>query len=153
MPPPVLPIEIEGNIVLAHDLYGRTRHLQDILLVYAALFLAAALGAQVLFRRMWIDSQKRGLQSRDIILEAIKQKKDPDACCKLLRKALLLRLFEMGITPKVVELPEELSTDGLQGEIRNLLLSIEQKRFMGLETQLEINAIINEATQLYYRMK
>lgn len=152
MPPAVWPIEVQGNFPLnPTELQGQ--HLQDILLVYAALFMTAALAAQHMFKRLWLDSQKKGVQSRDIILDAIKQKSDPDACCKLLRKALLLRLFEVGITPKLAETPEELSSDGLQGEIRTLLVSIEQKRFMGLETQLEIKEIINEASQLYYRMK
>lgn len=152
MPPAVWPIEVQGNIPL-QIAETQTHHMQNILLVYVALFLTAMLAAQHLFKRLWLDSQKKGVKSRDIILEAIKQKADPDSCCKLLRKALLLRLFEVGITPALVATPEDLHAEGLEGEIRLLLLSIEQKRFMGLETQLEMKEIINEATQLYHRMK
>ncbi len=152
MPPPVWPIEIEGNIPLTvNDI--RTKSLQDILLVYTAILLAAALAAQAMFKRFWLASQAKGEQSRDIILEAIKQKNNPDACCRLLRKALLLGLYEAGITKELASEPEELGGEGLEGEIKKLLLSIEQKRFMGLETQLEIREIINEASQLYYRMR
>ncbi|MBS0635965.1 MAG: BatD family protein [Verrucomicrobia bacterium] len=152
MPPAVLPIEVQGNIMLGQD-NSHARHLQNILLFYTVLFLAAALAAQHLFKRMWLESRAKSGKSRDIILEAIKQKSDPGTCCKLLRKALLLRLYEVGITPTLVEHPEELKTDGLEGDVRTLLLSIEEKRFTGLETQIEIKEIINDATQLYYRMK
>ncbi len=152
MPPAVWPIEVQGNVVVEQS-DARARHMETILLVYTALFLIAMLAAQHLFRKMWLASQKKGVQSRDIILDAIKQKSNPENCCKLLSKALLLRLYEVGITPKLVELPQELKNEGLEGEVRRLLVSIEQKRFMGLETQLEIKEIINEASQLYYRMK
>ncbi|MCE5293208.1 MAG: BatD family protein [Chlamydiales bacterium] len=151
MPPAVWPLEVQGNIMMSQS-DAHARHLQDVLLVYAAIFLVAAFAAQYLFKRLWLDSVAKGVQSRDIILEAIKNKSDPDACCKLLKKALLLRLYEKKITPELVEHPEDLHTDGLQGEIRKLLLSIEQKRFTGLETQIEMKEIINEASQLYYRM-
>ncbi len=152
MPPPVWPIEVQTNIPLKAD-QSHARHLQDILLVYTALFLLAALGAQNMFKRLWVDAETKGQKSRDIILEAIKQKKDPNTCARLIRKALLLRLYELHITSKPEVSPEELGTSGIEGEIRTFLLSIEQKRFMGLETQLEINQIVNEASELYYRMK
>lgn len=148
----VLPIEVQSNIMLAATGL-QVRRMQNILLVYAAILLTAILAAQVLFHKLWLASQAQKLKSRDIILDAIKQKQHPDICCQLLRKALLLRLYEAGITTKPVELPEELAQEGLQGDIRALLVGIEKKRFMGLETQLEITEIINEATQLYYRMK
>ncbi len=152
MPPPVWPIEVQGNISLEPQ-QRETKHLQNVLLLYAGFFLLAALAAQAMCKKLWLESQKKGKSSRDIIMEAIKEKQNPDMCCQLLRKALLLRLYEKGMTSTLAELPEELGTDGLQGEIRSLLISIEQKRFMGLESQLEIKEIINEASQLYYRMK
>jgi len=152
MPPPVWPLEVQTNVLLDNTNI-HARHLQDILLVYAALFLTAVLGVQALCKKLWLESKAKGQRSRDIILEAITHKKEPNACCSLLRKALLLRLYELGITEKPDIAPEELTKDGLQGEIRKFLLSIEQKRFMGLETQLEITEIINEASQLYHRMK
>ncbi len=152
MPPPVWPIEVQTNIELqTADLSAK--HLQDILLVYTAIFLFGILAAQKLFKKLSLEAEAKGQKSRDIILEAIKQKKDPNTCCKLLRRALLLRLYEMHITQKPDMAPEELSKEGIEGEIRNLLLSIEQKRFTGLETQLEMSEIINEASQLYHRMK
>lgn len=151
MPPPVWPIEIQGNLILDESSL-KTRHLQTILLFYALLFLAAMLGVQHLFKKMVDENREKEGQSRDLILEAIKQKGNPDECCKLIAKALLLRLYEVGITKELVQHAEELPNEGIEGEIRSLLLSIEEKRFMGLETQVEIRQIIDEASQLYYRL-
>ncbi len=151
-PPPVWPIEVQGNIPL-QPAETQTRKMQDVLILYAAIFLVAAFAVQAILKKLWLESKEKGKSSREIMLEAIKQKQDPSVCCQLLRKALLLKLYEAHLTPTLVDLPEELKSDGLQGEIRSLLLSIEQKRFMGLEAQLEIKEIINEASQLFYRMK
>lgn len=152
MPPPVWPIEVQGNISL-QPAETQTRKMQDVLMLYAAIFLLAAFAIQAIFKKLWLENKKKGTKSRDLMLEAIKRKQEPDVCCQLLRKALLLRLYEAHLTPSLAELPEELQSEGLQGEIRSLLISIEQKRFMGLEAHLEIKEIINEASQAYYRMK
>lgn len=148
----VSPIEIIGNVQLqSTDL--QARHFQDILLVYAALFLLAVVGVEQIFHKLAAESKNKPQSSRNIFIDAIKSKSNPDECCRLIRKALLLRLYEAGITKGLVSSPEELETTGLQGEIRSLLMSIEQKRFMGLETQMEISGIIDEASQLFYRLK
>lgn len=56
MPPAVSPIEVQSNVMLSGSTL-RARHLEDVLLIYAALFLTAALAAQYMFRKMWLDSQ------------------------------------------------------------------------------------------------
>lgn len=147
----VAPIDIVGNLALTStDL--EARHFQNVLLIYAAIFLFAVVGVQMLFHKFAHESKNRPQSARDVLIGAIKQKSNPDECCRLIRKALLLRLSETGLTKTLASSPEELETTGIIGEIRSLLLSIEKKRFMGLETKMEINAIVDEASQLFYRL-
>lgn len=150
--PAIGPIEIQGNVLIKDDEL-RTRHLDALLLVYTALFLFAGFCIECLLARLMKESKEKVLVSRDLLLKAIKAKNNPDESARLIRSALLLALFEVGYTKTVATLPEELSSEGVQGEIKALLSSLEKKRFMGLETQVEMNEIISEATQLYTRIK
>lgn len=150
--PLVAPIDIIGSVRLSYSEL-QASHFQDILLVYAAIFLFAVLAAEKMLHMLAEKSKNKPRSSRDILLEAFKNKANPDECCRLIRKALLQRLFEVEITSKELDSPEELATTGIEGEIRSLLMSIEQKRFMGLQTHMEIGGIIDEASQLFYRLK
>ena len=150
--PAIGPIEIQGNVLLKDDEL-KARHLDALLLVYTALVLLACFGIECLLAHLMKESKEKVLASRDLFLKAIKAKNNPDESARLIRQALLLALFEVGYTKTVVALPDELTSEGVQGEIKALLSSLEKKRFMGLETQVEMNEIISEATQLYTRIK
>ncbi|MBS0654488.1 MAG: BatD family protein [Verrucomicrobia bacterium] len=148
----VSPIEIQGNRMLEeNDL--RTWHLEGILVVYAICVLAGLLAIEVIVKRLAFAARKKEQASYSLFLEAIKQKGDPEASSRLLEQALLLKLYEVGLTKEIATHPQELTSDGLQGEVRKFLISIEEKRFTGLGTQVEIKDIIDEASQLYYQLK
>lgn len=145
------PIEIQKNVIL-DDSELETKDLESILLVYAAFAIAFALGLQLILRRLFIEGQEKKDKSRELFLEAIKKRSEPDAACRLLTKALLLVLFEQGITKELISHPEQLKNEGLEAEVRKLLVSINQKRFTGIQAQEEMNECINEATQIYHRL-
>lgn len=148
----VNPIEIQGNRML-QDSQLRTRHIETILIAYALIFLVAIIVAQIAIKRIVYGKKKKNLASDALFLEAIQQKSDPNECCRLLGQALLLKLHEVGMTKDLTSHPEQLAADGIQGEISKFLISIEEKRFTGLGTQVEIKDIIDEASQLYYQLK
>ena len=145
------PIEIQKNVIL-DDSELETKDLESILLVYAAFAIAFALGLQLILRRLFIEGQEKKDKSRELFLEAIKKRSEPDAACRLLTKALLLVLFEQGITKELISHPEQLKNEGLEAEVRKLLVSINQKRFTGIQAQEEMNECINYATQIYHRL-
>jgi len=151
-PQDVQGIEILANPKLSSDDL-ETKALPFSLLYYALIAICALLVIEILLSR-WIEAEKdKSEKSHSMFLDAIKKRSDPDECLKMLREALLHALQEAGYTKRVVDHHSDLKAEGLEGEIKSLLRSIEQKRFTGLEAQMEINEIINEATQLYYKLR
>ncbi len=146
-------IEIQGNVEL-QDSEMATKHMDTILAVYALIFLGAVLGVQYLFCSLIADSNRKKLQSRELFIEAIKKKTSPDVCARLLEEALLLKLFEKGQTERLIEHPQDLTpSSGLQEEVRAFLLKLQHERFSGLLSQQEIKELVEEASELYYRLK
>jgi hypothetical protein len=117
--------------------------------------LSGGLIAQVLFEG-WLLKKKRLSEqetSRALFMQALTYKQDVQKAYPLIRKALLLRLYEVHETPSIVSNPEELQTFGIQGDIRKFLLSVDQRRFSGLAVDMETKELIEEASQLYFRLK
>lgn len=146
------PIEIQRNVALG-ETEIEERDLDTIILVWAVVVAIGLLAIQVLLRTLLKEAKAKEGKSRDLLLEAIKSRTSPDAACRQITQALLLSLYEMGYTKEVMHHPQQLRDNGLEGEIKKLLVSIDQKRFTGLEAQMEINEIIHEATTLYHRLK
>ena len=87
------------------------------------------------------------------MLQAIQDRQDKEKCCSLIYKGLLLGLYEYGLIKEPVDSPQDLSQDGFVGQVKNFLISIEQKRFGGANAEISMQEIIDQASDLYNRMK
>lgn len=149
---PPSPPQLQGNVMIK-DANQETFHMDYLLLLYAFIFFAALAFVIVIIRNIVRGGKEKGFTSRELMLEAIKAKSNPDASCKMIKDALLLKLVEENHTKSLVSSLDALSNTGLQGEIRAFLLSIEQKRFTGLLVKTEMQILIDEASSLYNRIK
>jgi hypothetical protein len=147
-------LEIEGNVALAPT-KAEAEHLSvQLLLIFVPAVLLLVAGEILLYN--WFKTRalrKRVETSRELILEALKSKNNPNVALPLIKRALLLRLYEIGATPEVALNPQSLSEEGIQGDIRRFLVSLEEKSFGGLNTDVEAKEILEEAAQLYYRLR
>lgn len=66
----------------------------------------------------------------------------------LASKALLTRLVEKGTIPQLVSNPEHLPDEGMAGEVRSILMELEEHRFSGQQTQLD-SSIVDRIEQIY----
>lgn len=82
-------------------------------------------------------------QSQDYFDEALNAKPDSSERHNLLIKAFLLRLVERGELKSDNISPEQLSEEGLQGEVRSFLLGVEKKRYTGKNIGYEAELIKN----------
>jgi hypothetical protein len=95
-----------------------------------------------------------GVNSRSLFLQALRQKSHFSKSILLIKQALLMRLFETKEIAQPVLHPEELANHGLQGDIKKFLCFLDERRFSGrLVGRIEMTAIIDQATELYYRMR
>ncbi len=147
-------IEIEGNVSLSQKTIVR-QLFDPLILILLGTCLAVLFLLQLVIVRFIKEKKLRPKEelSREIFLAALKNKNSPSSCFAQIRRAFLLRLYEVGATAQLAENPQLLSTEGLQGDIRKFLLSIEEKRFSGLGADMEAKEVIEEATSLYYRLK
>jgi hypothetical protein len=146
-------IGIEGNVLLeSKDMNAKQVPFSLMIFVPSALF-GFYLVQLILYYWLQKRSVPKPKTSRELILEALKMRSAPEVALPLIRQALLLRLYEVGQTKELIDHPQILSTIGLQGEIRRLLLSIDQGRFNGMSENLEVKEIFEEASQLYYRLR
>lgn len=147
------PIEIERNVILTQNKLAAPKigiwFFVGVLLVLGGLF-----GAQMIVRQ-WILSRrvKKKETSRELILEALKQRSSPQISYPLVQRALLLRLYEVGETATCLTEPEALLQTGIQGEIRKFLSAIQEKRFSPVSGSLETKEVLEEASHLYYQLK
>ena len=154
LPEEISLIEIEGNIPL--DQKTIVRQLFDpLILSLLGTCLVVLFLMQIAVVRLIKERKLRPKEetSREIFLNALKNRNSPSSCFAQIRRAFLLRLYEIGATGELAVNPQQLATEGLQGDIRKFLLSIEEKRFSGLGADVEAKEVIEEATSLYYRLK
>jgi hypothetical protein len=97
--------------------------------------------------------KKSQISSHQLFLQALKEKHNLNVAIPLIRKALLMRLYEIHETKRLCQHPEELSDFQLAGEIKRFLLSIDTMRFSSLVSDLQSNEIMSEASDFYHRMK
>jgi tetratricopeptide (TPR) repeat protein len=151
----VKPIEIQGTKELSWEALFAKRPLSAAFIFVLLILLAGLFFAEWLFYE-YIKKKKQTPEqenSRELFLAALKQRALPNQCLPKIRQALLLRLYEVGITKTVTLHPENLAKSGIEGDIRQFLCSIEEKQFGGLGGNVEAQEIIDEATKLYYLLK
>jgi hypothetical protein len=144
--------KLQENVMVEQS-QSETFHMDYLLLLYAFFVIAAIACVIVLIRSIIKGGQDKNWNSRQLMLEAIKTKSNPEASCKKIKEALLMKLFEANHIKHPISSPQELSSDGLQGEIRSFLLSIDEKRFSGLKVQTEIQILLDVASSLYNRIQ
>ena len=152
--PFIMPIEIEGNVPIDAKNLSAPRF-DPLFLIGTALLLASLFLLEVIANKFlkYRKLHPKEANSRELFITALKNRSSPSICFPLIRRALLLRLYEVGITDTLASNPEALKPEGVQGEIRKFLCSIDEKRFSGLGGDVEAKEVINEASQLYYRLK
>lgn len=119
-------------------------------LLFIALFVAQ-IALKVLFER-----KKKGggaATSRDLILEALRQKDSHDIALQKITQALLLRLYETKLTDRLMQHPNELGNRDIQGKVKQFLLSLERVRFNPSIAVADIEPFIEEATKIYYSLR
>lgn len=147
------PIEIERNVALTQSRLNAPK-IGIWFFVGLVLVLGGLFGAEMMVR-VWLLSrrEKKKETSRELILEALKQRSFPQISYPLVQRALLLRLYEVGETTACLTGPEALQLTGIQGEIRKFLLAIQEKRFSPVSGSLETKEVLEEASHLYYQLK
>ena len=71
----------------------------------------------------------------------------------LLRQALYVRLFELGLTPTTLDTPEAIVGEGVAAEVKTLIQQIDRQLYRKDEATSSIQEIYDEASALQYRMK
>ena len=150
--PAAQPIELYGN----EPLRG---HAIPLFSPSILVFISCILGAILFLEKYLLDAWKRQeerkmlLTSHALFMQALKQKNHMDIAVPLIRKALLLRLFEVKETQEVLTLPDTLDNHGVQGEIKKFLRSLDEQHFGGMAEQMQTQQIVEQATELYHRLR
>jgi hypothetical protein len=116
---------------------------------------AVVLGLLQLLWRSILRRRKgrKQVSSRELFYLAFKNRSNREKGLTLLRQALYVRLYELALTPVVVDSPEAIHGEGIALEAKTLIQAIERQLY-GTEGLLPpIQEIYDEASSLYYRMK
>ncbi|HXF28763.1 MAG TPA: hypothetical protein VN457_02850, partial [Chlamydiales bacterium] len=132
-------------------------HLGDKVLIFIAMLFAGLYVLEVIvyavIKRKIEERRKGVVSSRELFLQALKIRSEPQKCLQMIKEAQLKRLQEIGETKTLVQFPEDLLDTGLQGDIKRFLLSIEKKRFSGLGVDAEVKELVEEASRLFHILK
>ena len=96
--------------------------------------------------------RQKQLTSRDLFYQAFINRSNQEKGLGLLRRGLYMRLFELGLTPTMLDAPDQIGSDGIAGEAKTLIQQIERQLYQGKATT-SIPEMYQEASSLYYRMK
>jgi len=150
----VAPIEIEGNLALTEKSSGMSAFSVDsiatLVVILCGLYIVQVFAQKFLKARY---ERKKRESSHSIFLEALKKRDKLDIALPLIRKALLLRLYEIKEISGEILHPEELSDAGMQGDVKRFLISIDRRQFSNGAIAIQAQELVEEASQLYYRMK
>ena len=126
-----------------------------ILFVLIACGGAIALGiAQwLLVRALRKRKSNQRITSRDLFYKAVMNRSKKEKGLQFLKEALYMRLFELGLTPTLVDTPDAIGGEGLVSEVKSLLQAIDQQLYRGGEAAASLEEIYSEASTLYYRLK
>lgn len=145
-------LEYEGVVVLKEtELYRK--ELALLWIIGFHLMLGIIFAAEVMLRRYHITHKKTPKTSRKLMLEVIQNKGDTSFVLQNISKALLLHLYEVGVTKELMQYPKDLKEEGVEGDVKRFLLSIEKTRFSGDSAVVTVDPYIEEATKLYAILK
>ena len=141
------PFELDSSTV-------SVRTLSSIWIVVALIF-ALVLGmAQYFLWRYWRQRQENTqVTSRDLFIKAVMNRSSREKGLGLLRQALYVRLFELGLTPTTLDTPEAIVGEGVAAEVKTLIQQIDRQLYRKDEATSSIQEIYDEASALQYRMK
>jgi hypothetical protein len=104
------------------------------------------------FKRIKSRTEKK-MTSKDLFYRAVMNRSNREKGLQLLRQAFYTQLYEMGLTPAIVDSPEAIPGEGLAAEVKALLQQIERQLYKVGEPKESLQEIYDEASSLYYRMK
>jgi hypothetical protein len=100
-----------------------------------------------------IRRQEKNLTSRQLFYKAITARSQRKESLQLLKKALYLRVYEVGLTKSIGEIPEDLVGEGLISEVRGLLLLIDKELYYQASSGSSLQEIYDGATSLYHQLR
>ncbi len=108
---------------------------------------------QIAMKRQLRYQGEQRMTSRDLFYRAVMNRSKREKGLQLLRQAFYAQLFEMRLTPTLVDSPEAITGDGLVAEVKALLQLIDRQLYQGGEQRTNLQDIYDEASSLYYRVK
>lgn len=140
------PFEIDASTVQEH-------YLSPVWIAIA--FIAAIIGGviQRIAYASLTHAKEKKVTSKDLFYSAVKNRGKREMGLQLLQKAFFLKLYEMGMTQKVVDSPDEIVGEGVVGEVKVLLQAIDRQLYKAGEPKANLQEIYDEASALYYRLK
>ncbi len=103
-------------------------------------------------RRFRQEGEKQ-LTSRDLFYRAVMNRSKREKGLQLLRQAFYVQLFEAGLTPAIVDSPNEITGEGLVEEVKALLQMIDRQLYEAGGERTTLKDIYDEASSLYFRVK
>ena len=91
--------------------------------------------------------------SRDLFYKAVMNRSKKEKGLQLLKQALYMRLFELKLTPTLVDTPDSITGEGIVAEVKTLLQTIDQQLYRGGGATPTLEEIYSEASNLYYHLK
>jgi len=89
--------------------------------------------------------------SKDLFYQAVKNRSKRMEGLQFLKKALYLRLYELGLTSTIQESPEGIREEGILIDVKNLLRLIDRELYH--EERVNLQEVYDEASLLYYKLK
>lgn len=123
--------------------------LERLWISFCVLLISAVL-EQRSFSRKKTDRSKK---AQDLFYKAYVKRGSTQEGLRLLREALLLRMYETGLIEKKDIALSELSQDGLVGQVRSILQSIDAHLYGNFSEKPPVAAIWKEASSIYHQMK
>jgi len=121
--------------------------------VFFALVVAVAVCvAQWLLHKWYIVNRKEKPEtSRDLFYRAMMRRSKRIESLQLLKKALYLRLFELRLTPTLLEMPEGIRDEGVLSDVRGLLQRVDKELYQ--QERGNLSEILDEASILYHKLQ
>lgn len=98
-------------------------------------------------------AQEKSVSARSLFYQALTQRSKRDVSLRLLKRALFLRVYEVGLTSVIGETPDDLPSEGLVGDVRQLLILIDKELYHHMTSGSSLKEIYDEATSLYHRLR
>lgn len=100
-----------------------------------------------------LREKKAEVTSQKIFYEAVSHRSEGYPGLKLFKKAFFLRLWELKMTEKVEENVDALKDEGVEGEVKGFLRSIDEALYRKDIAAVSFEGLYKEATQLYQKLR